>query len=73
MQKQAFSASLMLMSSLGVAGLLAQHGHGSEAGQRSGKQQRHGGDHRPGTGSGPGCAGWRLVGHLQSRRHRGRD
>ena len=30
MQKQAFSASLMLMSSLGVAGLLAQHGHGSE-------------------------------------------
>ena len=30
MQKQAFSASLMIMSSLGVAGLLAQHGHGSE-------------------------------------------
>ena len=30
MQKQAFSASLMLMSSLGATGLLAQHGHGSE-------------------------------------------
>ena len=31
MQKQAFRISLMIMlSSLGVAGLLAQHGHGSE-------------------------------------------